>query len=42
MRTKLKYIILIGTFFILGSIAYSFLFGKLFPYSPVIIGFSKN
>lgn len=28
--------------FVLGIIVYSFLFGKLFPYSPIIIGFSKN
>jgi hypothetical protein len=26
----------------LGLIVYSFLFGKLFPYSPIIIGFNKN
>jgi hypothetical protein len=28
--------------FIIGFIIYSFLFGKLFPYSPVIVGFTKN
>ena len=42
MRKRLKYIIAIGAIFILGIIVYSFLYGKLFPYSPVIIGFSKN
>ena len=42
MRKILKYIIAIGTVFVSGIIVYSFLFGKLFPYSPVIIGFSKN
>lgn len=31
-----------GAIFILGIIVYSFLFGKLFPYSPIIIGFTKN
>jgi hypothetical protein len=27
---------------VLGFIVYSFLFGKLFPYSPIILGFSKH
>ncbi|MBN2703089.1 MAG: hypothetical protein JXR23_02665 [Pontiellaceae bacterium] len=43
MRKKLlKNSALIGFFLILGTIVFSFLFGKLFPYSPIIIGFSKN
>ncbi|MEZ4525413.1 MAG: hypothetical protein R2941_05770 [Desulfobacterales bacterium] len=42
MSRKRKYTILTVTIFIMGFIAYSFLFGKLFPYSPVIIGFSEN
>lgn len=35
-------IISILIIFILGVIVYSFLFGKLFPYSPIIVGFSKH
>lgn len=42
MKKKLKYAITIVSLSILGLIVYSFLFGKLFPYSPLIIGFSKN
>lgn len=42
MRKKLKYTILIGAIFVLGILLYSFLFGKLFPYSPIVIGFSEN
>ncbi len=42
MKNKLKYSIAIGFILILGLVVYSFLFGKLFPYSPLIIGFSKK
>ncbi len=41
MNKKLKYSIAIGFLFIIGLTAYCFLFGKLFPYSPIITGFSK-
>jgi len=42
MKKKLKYIIIIFSTAIFVFIIYSFLFGKLFPYSPVILGFSEN
>jgi len=42
MKNKLKYIIPIVVFVIIIFAIYSLLFGKLFPYSPVIIGFSAN
>ena len=42
MKNKLKYTIAICSIFIMGLIVYSFLFGKLFPYSPIVIGFYKN
>lgn len=41
MKNKLKYLF-IASMIILGFAIYSTLFGKLFPYSPIIIGFSKN
>ncbi len=42
MKKKFKYIIIICSVAVIGFIVYSFLFGKLFPYSPVILGFSEN
>lgn len=42
MKIKLKFTIAIVVIFTLSIIAYTFLFGKLFPYSPIIVGFSKN
>ncbi|MDK9706275.1 MAG: hypothetical protein OEL83_04420 [Desulforhopalus sp.] len=42
MKNKLRYAIAFGSLLILGLVVYSFLFGKLFPYSPLIIGFSIN
>jgi predicted SprT family Zn-dependent metalloprotease len=42
MSKKTKYSMGIVFFLIASFVAYSLLFGKLFPYSPVIIGFSKN
>ena len=42
MKNKLKYTVAICSIFFLSLIVYSFLFGKLFPYSPIAIGFSKN
>lgn len=42
MKNKIKIIIPVIFFLIVIYIVYSFLFGKLFPYSPLIIGFSKN
>lgn len=42
MSKKLKYSIAFVFVFIISFAVYSFLFGKLFPYSPIIIGFSKN
>ncbi len=43
MRKKLmKYLVAIGSVVVLVAVVYSFLFGKLFPYSPIIVGFSKN
>ena len=42
MNKKIKYSILITLILVVGFVIYSFLFGKLFPYSPFIIGFSKN
>ena len=42
MNKKIKHAISIVSTFIVGFVIYSFLFGKLFPFSPIIIGFSKN
>lgn len=42
MNKQLKKLILATFILVFGFIIYSFLFGKLFPYSPIIIGFSKN
>jgi hypothetical protein len=38
---KLKYFLIILAILFLGIISYEFLWGKLFPYSPVKIGFTK-
>lgn len=40
--TGKKRIIIIGLAFLFVMISYFFIFGKLFPYSPVIIGFEKQ
>jgi hypothetical protein len=44
MRTKRKIQITLLTLLIIaaGALLYSFLWGKLFPYSPIFIGFSKH
>jgi hypothetical protein len=42
MNEPLKKIILAATAVLSGFIAYLFLFGKLFPYSPVTPGFTKH
>jgi hypothetical protein len=42
MSKKIKYIMIIAAILVVGFVAYNLLFGKLFPYSPVIVGFSKN
>ena len=41
MKLKKK-ITLIGLSVLVGGVIYVFLFGKLFPFSPVIIGFEKH
>jgi len=40
--TRKKRITLIGALVLIGLMIYLFLFGKLFPYSPIIIGFDKH
>lgn len=40
--TRKKKITLIGVLVLIGLMIYLFLFGKLFPYSPIIIGFDKH
>jgi len=42
INKKTKYFMAAGFFLLVTFTIYSFLFGKLFPYSPVSIGFSKN
>lgn len=42
MNKNIKFSIAVTVVLITIFIIYSFLFGKLFPYSPVIIGFSAN
>ncbi|HRW21995.1 MAG TPA: hypothetical protein P5509_08480 [Bacteroidales bacterium] len=42
MKNKRKRIVTGISIVIIGFIAYIFLFGKLFPYSPIIIGFQKH
>ena len=37
-----KYIAFTGILVFIGLLCYAFLFGKLFPYSPVILGFEKH
>ena len=39
---KSKKIVIGSIIIIIGFIVYLFLFGKLFPYSPIILGFSKH
>jgi hypothetical protein len=41
MKRKKK-INIIGLLVLIGLVTYLFLFGKLFPYSPIIIGFEKH
>lgn len=41
-KNLLHYSFKISLIFIISILIYSFLFGKLFPYSPIIIGFLKN
>ena len=38
---KVKILLSVTSIIVVGFVIYSFLFGKLFPYSPIIIGFSK-
>lgn len=42
MGKKLKLIVAIGALSVLGILVHAFLLGKLFPYSPVILGFEKH
>lgn len=42
MKKKIKWFFLILVLFIVGLLIYSLLWGKLFPYSPVILGFDKH
>ena len=42
MKDKRKRIVIGIPIVIIGFVGYIFLFGKLFPYSPIIIGFSKH
>ncbi|MDR3609397.1 MAG: hypothetical protein P4L27_02410 [Ignavibacteriaceae bacterium] len=42
MKKKIKYSILVVIILLIGILFYELLWGKLFPYSPVIIGFSKH
>ncbi len=39
--TRKKKITIIGLLVLIGLMIYLFLFGKLFPYSPIIVGFEK-
>lgn len=41
MKQK-KGLLIIGLILLTGALVYQLLFGKLFPYSPVIIGFEKH
>ncbi|MDD3876427.1 MAG: hypothetical protein PHT69_07380 [Bacteroidales bacterium] len=41
-KKKIKLSILGIIFILMGILTYEFLFGKLFPFSPVIIGFTKH
>ena len=40
--TRKKKNTIIGILVLIGPLIYLFLFGKLFPYSPIIIGFDKH
>jgi len=42
VRKKIKIMLLSIFALIIGIIIYTFLFGQLFPYSPIIIGFSRH
>lgn len=42
MKKRLKWFFLFIVVFIAGLFIYSLLWGKLFPYSPVILGFDKH
>jgi predicted SprT family Zn-dependent metalloprotease len=41
MKKIIKFSMGIASILIISIVAYSFLFGKLFPYSPIILGFSE-
>lgn len=41
MSKKVNYIILFVISIIIAFVTYNFVFGKLFPYSPIILGFDK-
>lgn len=42
MNQKVKWLFSIIVLLMVGALLYGFLFGKLFPYSPVVVGFSKH
>lgn len=42
MKQKVKFLLVVIFLIFLASLAYLFLFGKLFPYAPVVIGFSSH
>jgi predicted SprT family Zn-dependent metalloprotease len=42
LRKKVRLSLFFILYLIIGFLIYSFLFGKLFPYSPIIIGFEKH
>ncbi|MDD3050871.1 MAG: hypothetical protein PHR06_06950 [Candidatus Cloacimonetes bacterium] len=41
MKRVIRFFLILLTIFTILFVVYSFLFGKLFPYSPIIIGFSE-
>jgi len=42
LRKKVRLSLFFILYLIIGFLIYSFLFGKLFPYSPIILGFEKH
>ena len=42
MRRKIKYFLLTSIVIAIGVLAYMLLWGKLFPYSPIFVGFDKH
>lgn len=42
MNRKKRLFVFLIVYLLIGLLIYSFLFGKLFPYSPIILGFEKH